>query len=151
LFGYEGGFFSNMWDNRVIDVYQGKDAEHQKVILYKRNGNNKNNMNQKWKVVYLDEKKTVQSKGLVADFGFHANRPFYIRSRMPMQRVCEMHGNANIWLRRWRKNTKAQMWTFDPVRKVIKNVNWTNYAMEIQSNGGSSNLRATTTINSRWW
>jgi hypothetical protein len=106
---------------------------------------------QRWMLVYLDEAEKVQEKGLVKDFGFHANRPFYIRSRLPMQRVAEMHGNANIWIRRWRKNSKQQQWIFDPVKNVIRNMNWKNYAMEIQSNGGSANLRTTTTINSRWW
>jgi hypothetical protein len=88
---------------------------------------------------------------LVGDFGFHANRPFYFRSRMPMQRVIEMQGNTNMVLKRWRKNAKQQQFTFDPVSKTIRNMNWKNYAVEIQGNGGSSNLRTSATINSRWW
>jgi hypothetical protein len=147
LFGYEGGFFSNMWDNRVLDVYQGKDTEHQKVVVHKRHGGK----NQKWKVQYIDQVKKVQSKGLVGDFGFHANRPFYFRSRLPMQRVMEVIGANNITLRRWRKNTKAQQFYFDETSKTIRSQQWKNYAMEIQSNGGSANLRCTSTINSRWW
>jgi hypothetical protein len=116
-----------MWDNRVLDVYQGKDTEHQKVILHKRHGGK----NQKWRVQYLDEVKKVKSKGLVADFGLYANRPFYIRSRLPMQRVAECHGANNIWLKRWRKNVAAQQWYFDEVTKTIKNNYWKSYAMEI--------------------
>jgi hypothetical protein len=40
-----------MWDNRALDVYQGKDAEAQKVVVYKRHGGR----NQKWKIQYVDE------------------------------------------------------------------------------------------------
>jgi hypothetical protein len=136
-----------MWDNRALDVFQGKDAEHQKVVVYKRHGGR----NQKWKIQYLDQQTTQVTKGLVGDFGFHANRPFYFRSRMPMQRVMECIGASNMTLRRWRKNTLAQQFYFDPVSKTIRSQQWKNYAMEIQSNGGSANLRATSTINSRWW
>ena len=136
-----------MWDNRVLDVSGGKDAEHQPVIVYKRHGKR----NQKWKVQYLDEAAKGQKEGLVGDFGFYANRPFYFRSRLPMQRVMECIGANNITLKRWRKNTIAQQWYFDPVSKTIRSQQWKNRAMEIQSNGGSANLRVTTTINSRWW
>jgi len=69
-----------MWDNRVLDVYQSKDTEHQKVIVNKRIGGK----NQKWNVVYLDSVKKEKVEGLVGDFGFYANRPFYFRSRLPM-------------------------------------------------------------------
>jgi hypothetical protein len=68
-----------------------------------------------------------------------------------MKRVAEMHGNANVWLKRWRKNAKQQYWMFNCVDKTIRNGNWKNYALEIQGNGGSSNLRTSATINSRWW
>jgi len=120
LFSYEGGFFSNMWDNRVLDVSGGKDAEAQKVVVYKRHGGK----NQKWQVRYVDEIKDVQTKGLVGDFGFHANRPFYFRSRLPMQRVMECIGANNLTIRRWRNNTKAQQFIFDPKSKTIRSVQW---------------------------
>jgi hypothetical protein len=53
-------------------------------------------------------------------------------------------------LKRWRKNVKAQQWYFDEVSKTIKNNNWKSHSLDIQSNGGSTNIRCTTT-NSRWW
>jgi hypothetical protein len=74
------------------------------VIISER----KNAANQKWKVVYLDEAKKDQTKGLEEDFGFHINRPFYIRSRMPFKRVVEMIGASNITLKRYAKGRKAQ-------------------------------------------
>jgi hypothetical protein len=69
---------------------------------------------------------------------------------MPMQRLAECHGANNVWLKRWRKNVKAQQWYFDEVSKTIKNNYWKSHSLDIQSNGNSSNVRCTTT-NSRWW
>jgi len=68
-----------------------------------------------------------------------------------MHRVVEAKGNNNISLMRWAKNRKAQQWKFDPVAKVLRNMNWTNYIMEIPSNGGANNLKISGTISSRWW
>jgi hypothetical protein len=68
-----------------------------------------------------------------------------------MKRVAECHGANNIDLRRWRKGVAKQQFFFEPVSKTIRSNHWKNYAMEIQSNGGSSNLRMTSGINSRWW
>jgi hypothetical protein len=115
--------------------------------MWKRHGK----ANQKWKVVYLDQAKSAETKGLNEEFGFHINRPFYIRSRLPMQRVVECHGANNLWLKRWRKNVTGQQFFFDEVSKTIRSQHWKNYAMEIQSNGRSSNLRMTSGITSRWW
>jgi hypothetical protein len=106
--------------------------------------------NQRWKVIYLDKATAIRTKGFNKDFGFHINRPFYIRSRMPMKRVAECHGANNVWLKRWRKNVKAQQWYFDEVTKTLKNNYWKSHSLDIQGNGGSTNIRCTTT-NSRWW
>jgi hypothetical protein len=88
---------------------------------------------------------------MMDDFGFHVNRPFYFRSRLPMKRVAECHGANNIDLRRWRKGAHGQQFYFDGVSKTIRSNHWKNYAMEIQGNGGSTNIRMTSGINSRWW
>jgi len=84
------------------------------------------------------------------NFGFHINRPFYLVSKLPFNRVAECHGANNVWQRRWRKNTLGQQWFFDGVSKTLKSNQWKNYSLDIQSNGGSTNVRCTTT-NSRWW
>jgi len=85
------------------------------------------------------------------DFGFHVNRPFYIVSRLPMNRVAQAQGSNQIYINRWVKNRKAQQWKFDPVAKVIRNMNWTNYVMEIPSKGGAADLKISGTISSRHW
>jgi hypothetical protein len=140
----------NPTNDKVLDVTSSKDDEGQAVIMMNRNGNKANNANQRWKIIYLDKAEAIRTKGFNKEFGMHINRPFYIRSRMPMQRVIECHGANNVWLKRWRKNARAQQWYFDEVSKTIKNNNWKSHSLDIQSNGGSSNIRCTTT-NSRWW
>jgi len=35
------------------------------------------------------------------------NRPFYIVSRLPMQRVIQAQGNNNIALNRWKKEVRS--------------------------------------------
>jgi hypothetical protein len=98
----------------------------------------------------MDKAEGMQTKGINEEFGFHINRPFYLRSRLPFQRVAECHGANNVWLKRWRNNVRAQQWYFDEVSKTIKNNYWKSHSLDIQSNGGSTNIRCTTT-NSRWW
>ena len=76
--------FVNPTNNKVLDVYQRKDEEGHVVKVWAKNGDNKTNANQRWKVIYLDQAKKTRTKGFNKEFGFHINRPFYIRSRMPM-------------------------------------------------------------------
>jgi hypothetical protein len=98
--------FVNPTDNRVVGVRDRKDEEGQAVGVEKQNDAS-NNANQRWKIIYLDKADAIRTKGFNKEFGFHINRPFYLRSRMPMQRVAECHGANNVWLKRWRKNTNA--------------------------------------------
>jgi hypothetical protein len=146
----DGEFFVNPTNSKVLEIKDNKDEEGQALIVNTRNGDNKKNANQRWKVIYLDKAEAIRTKGFNKEYGMHINRPFYLRSRMPMQRVAECHGANNVWLKRWRKNTNAQQWYFDEVSKTIKNNHWKSHSLDIQSNGGSSNIRCTTT-NSRWW
>jgi hypothetical protein len=112
--------------------------------------NKHNGANQRWKVVYVDTVKT-ETKGLNEEFGFHINRPFYLVSELPFNRVAEMLGGTNMVLKRWRNNQRQQQFFFDEVKKVVRNNYWKNYCWDIQGNGGSTNFRTTSGINSRWW
>ena len=116
------------------------------MIVWNRHGGK----NQRWKVLYTDKAKDIQTKGLNEDFGFQVNRPFYIRSRMLFKRVLQCHGANNIALNRYAKTNKAQQWFFDGATKTIKNNQWKTHSLNIQSNGGSPNLQVLTT-NARWW
>jgi hypothetical protein len=93
----------------------------------------------------------VATTGVSKTSGFRINVPFFIVSRLPMKRVAECVGANNVVLKRYAKGRKAQKFVFNEVDKTIRSTQWKNYAMEIQSNGGSSNLRFTSGINSRWW
>jgi len=94
VFMLEGEFFVNPTNNKVLEVTSSKDEEGQLVQVGNRNGNKTTNVNQRWKIIYVDQADKIRTKGFNKEFGFHINRPFYIRSRMPMQRVAEMHGNT---------------------------------------------------------
>jgi hypothetical protein len=84
-----------------------------------------------WNVVYVDKADKIQDKGMSNEFGFHINRPFYIRSRLPFGRVAECHGANNVWLKKWRKNVRQQQWYFDGVSKTIKNNYWKSHSLDI--------------------
>jgi hypothetical protein len=92
-----------------------------------------------------------QKEGLNKEFGFHINRPFYLVSRLPMKRVAEMVGASNVTLKRYVKGRSAQQFFFEQQHKTIRSQQWKNYCVEIQSNGNNPNIRATSSINSRWW
>ena len=96
--------------------------------------------------MYLDKADKTETKGLDKDYGFHRNRPFYIRSRMPMKRLAECISASNVTLKRYAKSRKAQQWFFDPISKTVKNNYWKSHSLNLQG----SNMRCLST-NSRWW
>jgi len=147
VFKYENSQFINWSNNKVLDVTSSKDIEGQAVGVQ----NNTGKKNQKWQVVYVDQASKVETKGLNEEFGFYINRPFYLVSELPMNRVAEMLGGTNMVLKRWRNNTRQQQFWFDEVSKTIRNNYWKNYCLDIQGNGSSKNLRTVSGINSRWW
>jgi hypothetical protein len=117
----------NIQNRKYLEVYDSKDVEGQKVTVKMPT----KGINQKWKIIYVDKAAKTETKGLNEEFGFHINRPFYIRSRMPFQRVAECHGRNNVWLKRWRKNSKQQQWFFDEVTKTIRNNLWKTHSLDI--------------------
>jgi hypothetical protein len=86
-----------------------------------------------------------QTKGLDKDFGFRVNERFYLRSKLPMQRVMEAVGANNVVLKKYARGRVSQQFYFDPVSKTIKSQQWRGHSMEYSGN----NLRLTGT-NSRW-
>jgi len=65
------------------------------VIVKKKS----DNINQKWKIIYLDEEDAEPTEGLNEDFGFYINRPFIMISRLNQQRVIENVGGENLLLK----------------------------------------------------
>lgn len=67
------------------------------------------------------------------DFGFEVNRPFYIVSRLPMNRVLEQVGNNGyVRIRQYIARKTQQQWIFDET-KTIKSVQSKTLSLEIQS------------------
>jgi hypothetical protein len=105
---------------------------------------------QRWRVAYLNKltaHDAYTKKGSISKrgFGFLALEPFYLRSRLPMQRVAECVGANNIVLKKWANGRKAQQFRFDPVSKTVKGMYWTSYGFSMEGN----NLRCRT-LTSKW-
>jgi hypothetical protein len=92
-----------MTNKKVFDVSKGKDAEGQRVWIWNRH----NKANQRWRIAYADKHKKEKGKGYNRDYGFYITRPFYFRSRMPMQRVAEAV-SSYVRLRRYTASRKRQ-------------------------------------------
>jgi hypothetical protein len=107
IFKYDGTHFQNVGkDLKILTVKESKDDEGQAVIV--SNDSGKNELNQKWKVIYLDQASKVPTKGFNKEFGWHINRPFYMVSRLPFKRVIESIGANNMVIKRWAKGRMAQ-------------------------------------------
>jgi len=147
VFKYDNSQFINWTNNKVLDVTNSKDEEGNAVGV----AGNTGKKNQKWQVLYVDQAAKTKTKGLNDDFGFYINRPFYLVSELPFNRVAEMLGGTNMVLKRWRNAQRQQQFWFDEVSKTVRNNYWKNYCWDIQSNGNSNNFRTVSGINSRWW
>jgi uncharacterized protein (UPF0248 family) len=137
----------NIQNHKVLSVINGEDKEGVRTQVI----GSKDKDFQRWTIVYLDKKSKTETKGLNEEFGFHINRPFYLVSELPFNRVVEMLGGTNVVLKRWRNNVRQQQFFFDEVTKTVRNNYWKNYCLDIQSNGNSNNLRTTSGITSKWW
>jgi hypothetical protein len=111
--------------------------------------NRNGNPSQRWRIVYTDNMgdQAYDKKGtLDRDFGFIAMEPFYLKSRLPMERVVECVGANNAVIKKWAKGRKAQEWRFDPVSKTVRGMYWTSYCLSQEG----ANLRCRS-MNSRWF
>jgi len=116
IFKFEVDHFVNIQNRKYLEVTDSKDEEGQAVGVK----TSTNSRNQKWKVIYLDKAPKLETKGLNEEFGLHINRPFYLVSELPFNRVAESIGANNITLKRWRNNVLAQQWYFDEKSKTIR-------------------------------
>jgi len=135
----------NVRDERVLDVAGGRDAEGQNVLVWKRH----NGLNQRWNILYLDEKKEEPTKGLDDDSGLYRNRPFYIVSRLPAKRAITVTGH-NLVIRKMKRDDTSQLFYFDHLTRTIKSQQFKGKSIDIQSSGRGNNLQIWKT-NARWW
>jgi hypothetical protein len=145
-FKYEKGYFVNVKTRKVMEVPMARDAEGQEVRVAKKSYT----VNQKWDVIYVDEAAALATSGLYKPFGLHLGRPFYIQSRMPMQRVLEVVGGRNVVASSMDRARESQIFFLDPKSKTIKSVKHKDRSIDIQTGGASSNLQAYST-NARWF
>jgi hypothetical protein len=108
MFKFNNGYFTNIQNGKKITVSGGTDKEAQPVWVY--NKYKGRHPSQVWKIVYTNEmgSEAYRKKGQMSkDSGLRALEPFYLRSRLPMQRVAECVGASNITLKKWAKGRKA--------------------------------------------
>lgn len=114
-FQYKDELLVNTKNGKAIDA-SPEAREGFQVYVANKSGQ----VQQQWKIVYIDQAPKYATEGFNEEFGFHINRPFYIRSRLPLKRVAECVGANNVVLRRWRANVAAQQWYFDGTSKTVK-------------------------------
>jgi hypothetical protein len=106
----------NFSNKKALDVHANRDEEGRKVIVWRRH----NGANQRWRVVYTDKAAKEATSGYSKEWGMYINRPFYLRSRMPMRRVAESV-STDVRLKRYHSGrTRQQTWRFDVTSKTIK-------------------------------
>lgn len=135
IFKYSGQNIVNVKDGRVLDVQGGKDKEGQDVFVWKKH----NGLNQRWKILYLDEKQEEPTKGLDEDSGLYRNRPFYIVSRLPAKRAITVHSNRLV-IRKMKRDDQSQLFFFDHLTRTIKSQQFKAKSIDIQSSGRGRNL-----------
>jgi hypothetical protein len=109
MFKYKGGYFTNIKNSKVVSIKDRKDVEAQPVWASTRLGGN--HPSQRWKIVYTNAmgSEAYKAKGQTdGEFGFKIGEVFYLRSKLPMQRVAECVGASNVTLKKWAKGRKAQ-------------------------------------------
>lgn len=135
-----------MKTGKALTVPQSSDQEGQELTLTKKSFT----LNQKWKVIYVEDAEALKTTGLYHAMGLHLGRPFIIRSRMPMQRVLTVVGGRNVAIMTHDRTKETQIWFLDARSKSIKNVKHNSQSLDIQNSGTSTNLQIWNT-NARWW
>jgi hypothetical protein len=96
MFRFNKGYLQNVLAGKVISVEGAQDKEAQKTWVWTAH----NGVNQKWRIIYVDEKKPEQSKGLNKQFGLYVDRPFAIQTQMSTGNYITTHGNRHAYTNR---------------------------------------------------
>jgi hypothetical protein len=141
VFKYENNMVRNLHNNRVLDVAGSKDEEGSNVL----SENVKNVASQRWRILYLKNKGEDATEGLNKNRGIYINRPFYIVSRLWMNRVITVYSSKNLVIQS-RTDAKTQQFVFDQESKTIKSVSDKDRSIDIR--GGNAYVYAT---DARWY
>jgi len=79
-------------NGKCLDVDHSRDEEGRNVLAWGKH----NGANQRWNVLYTTDVEAEAKEGFDKEYGLYINRPFYIKSRMPMGRVMESIGASNV-------------------------------------------------------
>jgi len=75
-----------------LSVTGAKDVEGTYVIAAAK----KNEASFKWTIRYMDKMNATRTKGLNTERNLHINRPFYIQSKLWMERVISVYSSKNL-------------------------------------------------------
>ena len=146
LYKAEGSFLINVYDNRALTVTDSRDNEGANVSIEEISDTS----NQKWTILYLDTMEATRTHGFNSDFGLYINRPFYIISRMWMNRTITAVGETNLVIKNKVDGKNTQKFVFDQSSKTIKSVGFYSKSIEIINDGLGPNIEIWKT-NARWF
>ena len=135
-------------NKRVMDIHQQKDIEGQRVWFENPVANR---IQQTWQIVYEDTMVKENETGMTR-FGFRAGKPFFVQSRMWLEKVWYCHDNAHLYIRdRLDKSNKMYQrntWYYDHRSKTIRNTDYNNQTQAVDAR--SAHIRMNT-LDSRWY
>jgi membrane carboxypeptidase/penicillin-binding protein PbpC len=139
-----GRFFTNIQNNKVMDVHGNRDTENRNIIMWKRHGG----LNQQWDIIYTDQWKGEPTKGqLNKEYGLYVLRDFHVVSMLGRRRYLDILGRDFVIKTPNGRNT--QKWYFDQRSLTIKSKS-NNQSWDIKNSGRTNNMQVWTT-NSGWW
>lgn len=139
IWKYKDNRFVNQ-QGRVLDAGKS-DSEGANVLTSTKNDNE---VSQKWNIRYAD-KVTIKTNGTNEERDMDIGKPFFIVSRMWMNRVMTVEGGKNVVIRS-RNGKKEQQWVFDNVSKTIKSVSNNDLSLDVRSTSAYAK-----TTDSRWY
>jgi hypothetical protein len=125
----------------ALDVWRGKDAHDQNVILWSKH----NGPNQRWTIRYVKNfkssnfrssgTKTVGGKYVFDKAaGLFIGRDFRIASNLPSKRVLSVKGGRNVVLSD-RTASNQQVFYYNPAQKRIQSKGYKNKCLDIENAG----------------
>lgn len=130
----------------MFDVNGGADKEGNDVIVWTKH----NGLNQRWKIIYLDEKADEPTTGIDQDSGLYRNRPFYVISRLAKHRALTVKHGHQLRIAKKVKDAPSQLFYFDHLTRTIKSKQYTGKSISIPSSGGANACDIQKT-DARWW
>jgi len=134
------GYFYTQKD-KFLNVEGAKDEEG----IYVRGDAKQDKDSFRWTIRYLDKMNATRSKGLNVERGLHINRPFYIQSKLWLERVISVGGSKNLVIQS-RTDKDHQRWWFDQASKTVRSVQFKDLSIDIR--GGNAYAYKT---DSRWY